>query len=60
MKNSKLELSFINMPHLREIKNINYPRNRLIGAGYDGDIRLLILNNHSLGFLQKVNVPLWL
>lgn len=38
MKNMKLELSFINVPYLREIQYINYPRNRCIRAGCEGDI----------------------
>lgn len=30
MKNIKLELPFLNVPHLREIQYVNYPRNRVI------------------------------
>lgn len=47
MQNIKLGVSFINVPHLREIQYINYPRNRWVRAGCDEDIWLLILNNNS-------------
>lgn len=47
MQNVKLGLSFINVPPLREIQYINYPRNRWITAGCYKDIWLLTLNNNS-------------
>ena len=38
MKNIKLGLSLTNVPHLREIQYINYPKIRGIRAGCDEDI----------------------